>query len=183
MLAKRWAGRTVACIASGPSLHPVDCELIRLSGMPTIAVNNSWQMARFASVIYAGDPGWWDAYGAEIDIDAERWCCMENVAKARGLNWLKSSGAHNSGMRAIELAIEFGAARVVLLGYDCSVEHGQHWHGEHAATKNPDASRCAMWLTQFAMVDRKGADIVNCSRDTALKCFRRERLGDLLCAP
>jgi hypothetical protein len=185
----RWHGRTVACIASGPSLHPADCELIRLSGMPTIAVNNSWQMARFASVIYAGDPGWWDAYGAEIDIGAERWNCMENVAKYRGLNWFPARGPHNSGMRAIELAIEFGAARVILLGYDCSVENGIHWHADHDKIvrgnpiKNPDADRCAMWLTQFAMMDRKGADIVNCSRETALKCFRRERLGDLLCAP
>jgi hypothetical protein len=108
---------------------------------------------------------------------------MENVAKARGLSWFKASGAHNSGMRAIELAIEFGAARVVLLGYDCSVEHGEHWHGPHTATKNPDASRCSMWAKQFATIDRKGADIVNCSRETSLKCFRRERLGDLLCAP
>lgn len=87
----------------------------------------------------------------------------------------------NSGLRAIELAIGFGAARVLLLGYDCSVTSGTHWHGDHKLTKNPDAKRCAEWQRHFAMLDPKQAEIINCSRETALNCFPRMTLEKALC--
>ena len=68
-----WKGMTVCCIASGPSLTSADCALIEQAALPTIAVNSSWQMARFADVVYAADPAWWDHNQHLIDIDAERW--------------------------------------------------------------------------------------------------------------
>lgn len=47
--------------------------------------------------------------------------------------------AFNSGQRAIQLAAHFGAERIILLGYDCSLENGTHWHGNHPdGLKNPD---------------------------------------------
>nr|WP_298117429.1 hypothetical protein [uncultured Pseudomonas sp.] len=178
---KRWQGLTAACIASGPSLTASDCALIASAGLPTIAVNSSWRLARFAAVIYAGDPAWWQAYGAEIDIAAARWTCTEQAAARFDLNLHRVRGGYNSGLRAIQLAIEFGAARVLLLGYDCSVAAGTHWHGNHDKTKNPDVSRCQAWQRQFAMLDRKGVEIINCSRETALTCFPCQSLEAALC--
>ncbi|MCY1346367.1 hypothetical protein D9M69_324510 [compost metagenome] len=87
----------------------------------------------------------------------------------------------NSGYRAIELAINFGAARVLLLGYDCSVRLGTHWHGDHQKTKNPDHRRCAEWLNQFGRLARNGAEVINCSRETVLTCFPRMSLEEALC--
>lgn len=182
MTDKRWAGCTVACIASGPSLAAEDCEAVGKAGIQAIAVNSSWRMARFASVIYAGDMCWWEAYGAEIDIPAERWTHSQNAAKALGINSNgKGQSVLNSGYRAIELAISFGAARVILLGYDCSVRQGTHWHGDHGKTKNPDEKRCLLWQRQFAQLNTRRAEIINCSRETALTCFPRARLEDVLC--
>ena len=178
-----WSGKTVAVIASGPSLAPEDCQAVERAGLPTIAVNSSWKLARFCDVIYAGDHVWWEQYGAEVDIHAERWTHNPNAAKALGINANgKGQSVLNSGMRAIELAISFGASKVLLLGYDCSVERGTHWHGDHAMTKNPDAKRCVEWQRHFAQMDLKGADVINCSRETALTCFPRMSLEEALCS-
>ncbi|MCY1373105.1 hypothetical protein D9M69_603550 [compost metagenome] len=94
----------------------------------------------------------------------------------------KGQSVLNSGYRAIELAISFGAARVLLLGFDCSVRAGTHWHGAHTKTKNPDARRCAEWLNHFGRLARHGAEVINCSRQTELTCFPRMSLEDALCS-
>lgn len=180
-MTKRWQGLTAACIASGPSLTADDCAQIEASRLPTIAVNSSWQLARFADVIYAGDPAWWQAYGDDIDIQAERWSCNDPHIERMQINLHRAHGGYNSGLRAIQLAMELGAARVLLLGYDCSVRQGTHWHGDHAKTKNPDEKRCLLWQRQFAQLNTRGAEIINCSRETALTCFPRARLEDVLC--
>lgn len=177
----RFDGKTVCCIASGPSLGASDCEAVGSAGIPAIAVNSSWRLARFASVIYAGDLCWWDAYGAEIDISAERWTCSQRAAHEHGLSLHRAAGGYNSGLRAIQLAIELGAARVLLLGYDCSINSGTHWHGDHIKTKNPDEKLCLLWQRQFAQLNTLGIEIINCSRETALTCFPRARLEDVLC--
>ncbi len=177
-----WTGKTVACIASGPSLTLADCQAVESAGLPAIAVNSSWQLARFCDVLYAGDSAWWEAYGGAVDIPAERWTHNPNVAKALGIQAVgKGQSVLNSGYRAIELAIHFGAARVLLLGYDCSVRQGTHWHGDHDKTKNPDHRRCAEWLNQFGRLVRNGAEVINCSRSTELTCFPRLPLEEALC--
>lgn len=177
----RWDGRTVVCVASGPSLLEADCKLVESSGLPVIAVNTSWKMVPFAEVVYAGDACWWDANHKEISISAERWTCSKTAATRHRINLFEASGSFNSGLRAIQLAIEFGASKIILLGYDCSVKSGIHWHGNHTKTKNPDAAKCHLWKAQFARLNRRGREIINCSRETALQCFPLKKLEEILC--
>jgi len=173
---RRWDGKTVACIASGPSLTAEDCEIVRLAGIPAIAVNSSWKRAPFADIIYAGDLAWWKAYAGEITVAAERWTCCRQAATLYGANFHKAGGAYNSGLRALQLAIHLGAKKVLLLGYDASVKRGTHWHGSHEKTKNPDESRCLKWVKQFSMLDIKGAEVINCAPGSALECFPKMSL-------
>lgn len=179
-----WAGKTVVCIASGPSLNSKDCALIELSGLPCIAVNTSWEMARFCDVIYAGDVCWWIANKDRIDIDAERWTCTRQASQRFGVNLHKSCGEYNSGMRAIEFAMWRGATRVILLGYDCSLANGTHWHGDHKESGNPDEVKVRLWQKQFIAVSEKaklaGVDVINCSRETDLRSFRRLDLEEAI---
>ena len=163
--------KTFVCIASGPSLDAPDCELVRLSGLPTIAVNNSWQLAPWCDHLYAGDLAWWDSYGAEAPTSCQRWSCTRQAVAKHGLNYDEKYGEYNSGLRAIELAFKLGAERVLLLGYDCTVSNGTHWHGDHSTTKNPDELRCRKWAAHHARLPQK-AQVVNCSRETALECYR-----------
>lgn len=181
MSAARWAGETVVCIASGPSLTTEDCLLVERAGLKTIAVNTSWKLARFANVIYAGDACWWDANGNEIDVSAERWTCSQGAARKYGINLQDTYGSYNSGLRAIQLAMDFGAKRILLLGYDCTVKYGTHWHGNHTKTKNPTSTKCNMWKAQFARLSQKKCEIINCSRVSALTCFVKMNLEEVLC--
>jgi len=181
----QWKGLTVVCIASGPSLTRDDCALVEKSRLPTLAVNSSWQWARFAQVIYAGDEVWWKNYGPDIDIPAQRWTGLQSAGERYGVNVHgRYPGNTNSGARAIEFAMEAGADRVLLLGFDCSVKNGTHCHGDHKRTKNPDAARCQKWLRHFAdvqkMAVRRGIEIINCSRETAITSFNRMPLPEAL---
>jgi len=181
-----WMRSTKAvCIGSGPSLSEDDCQLVGRSGLYTVAVNSSWKLARFCDVIYAGDYCWWDKYRHEIDIPAERWTCLERPSLEFGLNRHGDfRGVTNSGARAIEFLVEKGFKEIILLGFDCSINKGVHWHGPHDKTPNPTKVKCDRWAGQFAIIagiaKRDGVDIVNCSRETVLTCFRRSSLLEAL---
>ncbi|HAZ8269207.1 TPA: hypothetical protein J8W34_000298 [Citrobacter koseri] len=172
--------RTFACVASGPSLTYDDCQTLNQADIPIIAVNNSWQATPFCAAIYAADCCWWEEHHRMIASSAERWCGDEFTARRFGINCFPSTlpGSFNSGQRAIELALHLGARRVLLLGYDCSIRHGNHWHGNHQLLANPDKFSVARWHDEFSrlLAIAGGAEIINCSRYTRLTCFPRQPL-------
>lgn len=87
----------------------------------------------------------------------------------------------NSGAGAIMLAKVWGAARVVLLGYDCQRTQGKaHWHGDHPERLG-NAGSLPRWGKQFDdLAQAVQMPVVNCSRETALTVFPRQRLEDVL---
>lgn len=178
----KWAGQTVVVIASGPSLTQSDCDLVEQSGLTTIAVNSAWQYARFCDVLYAGDCAWWSHYWDSIDIDTQFYTLSQNAADVFGLNRHKSKRikGYNSGLLAIEMACQFGAEKVLLLGFDASVENGIHFHGRHEGIANPDKMRCRHWLGYFDELAKDHKNVINCSRQTALTCFPRQSLESAL---
>ncbi|MFZ4219713.1 hypothetical protein ACEV6Q_17910 [Enterobacter ludwigii] len=170
-------------LASGPSLVQEDIALAMASGWPVIAVNSTWQAAPDCDVIYAGDIEWWHHWRSRIESSAERWTCHAEAASRYGLKLHVATGCYNSGMRAIQFAYQQGARHIALLGFDCSTRHGTHWHGEHpAGLRNPGDGSEARWQGHFAGLAGQltGADIVNCSRYTALTLFRRQSLAQAL---
>ena len=177
--------KTLICVASGPSLTANDCALAASSGYPVIAVNSSWQSVPGCNHILAGDCGWWDVHHSQLAIPAKRWSTSGRACLRYGLNHYRppDNDTFNSGQRAIQLAAHLGATRIILLGYDCSLTDGIHWHGEHpTGLKNPDASSVARWRAEFSRVAAtlKKIDIINCSRKTSLTCFRKEKLETAL---
>jgi len=104
------------CIASGPSLTAIDCELVRSSGVQTVAVNNSWEMAPFCHYIYAGDSKWWKVNFDKIRIPAEKWTCSDKAANIYKIHYHIAAGPYNSGMRAIQFGISKGFKSIALLG-------------------------------------------------------------------
>ena len=169
----RWAGKTVVCIASGPSLTVEDCAIVEIARMPAIAINTSWKIARFAEILYAADFAWWKRNVDEIETQAERWTNNTQAANIYKLNLHRVRKSLNSGLLAIELAIKFGAKVVLLLGYDARTDNGTHWHGDHKTTKNPDAKRCEIWLRQFMLAEFGDATIINCTPKSAINRFPR----------
>lgn len=174
-----WHGQTVVCLASGPSLTPADCEQVHRAGHITLATNDTWRLAPWARILYATDPGWWQQHNHELThTRAQRWTNSISAAKEMGLNLHVSRGGYgNSGALAALLAMDMGASRVILLGYDCSLEAGTHWHGDHVRTGNPTSHSIRDWAAQFEALSEeakaRSVAITNCSRATSLTCFKR----------
>lgn len=178
----------LVCIASGPSLVDEDCEKVRnFPDTKILVVNDSWRMAPFADYLYGGDMKWWRAYHAAVkNFLGEKWTCSHNARDAYHVNYHRAGGSYNSGMRAIQFGIMKGFKNIILLGYDCSLKHGIHWHGPHTFknSKNPNPTKLIRWRAQFekaaTQAANAGVKVINCSRHTELSCFVRMDLEDAL---
>lgn len=186
-----WSGRTVVCIASGPSLTPEDVALVQASGHPTIVTNTTFRLAPWADVVFGMDANWWRQYVAEVKGSCTgRLMCTSHAVRSLGVEalyacpWFPNFGAGNSGMAIIRLALAGKAQKIVLLGYDCQKTEGKmHWHGDHPKGLGNGAS-LKRWPKHFEHVarDAKNASclVLNASRVTALKCFERAELESAL---
>jgi hypothetical protein len=184
-----WKGQTVVCIASGPSLTEADCEAVKASGLRTIVTNTTFKLCPWADVLFAFDTAWLKHHRAEwTETFNGRVLCHTKVGKnlgatpLDGLPWYRNH--YNSGANAIGIAAASGAAKVVLLGYDCQRTGGKtHWHGDHPKPLG-NASSIAKWPKHFEGVAKNarqlGAEVVNCSRETGLTCFPRMPLEQAL---
>jgi hypothetical protein len=150
-----WRGKAVAIIASGPSAKTSSIE--RLAGRcPVIAIKQSFELAKFADVVYGCDFPWW-AYrkglpefrGLKLGFDPQVKSLgvtpikigrtkevMHGRVRERGYSddILTAEpgvigGGRNSGFQALNLAVQFGAARILLVGYDMTCGKHKHWYG------------------------------------------------------
>lgn len=84
-------------------------------------------------------------------------------------------GGGNSGFQALNLAIQFGAKAIALVGFDMS-QRG-HWYGRNnwAGSSNPDDENFRRWKIAFELAAKEltahGVTVVNLSSVSALKCF------------
>lgn len=183
----RWLNRTVACIASGPSLQLSDVEAIRAARIPTLVCNNNFRLAPWADLLYAMDAAWWRHYGKEAreTFKGELW----SHVRAEGCNHTKGDlypkGYGNSGSYLVSLAIVSQASTILLTGYDCcfAASGAKHHHPDHPKELG-NCGRIASWPYHFELVSKyartHNVRIVNCSRSTELKCFERGVLEEEL---
>jgi hypothetical protein len=184
----------VVCIASGPSLNPADVELVRQwRGASTaqaprgvVVTNTTFRAAPWADALMAMDKPWWDRYRQEVAVAFRGERLSTNPIPAEyGVRRLPPTfkGYANSGAAAVSFAVNAGAHRVLMLGYDCQHTGGRtHWHGSHPAGLG-DAASTRQWLVRFGELARDlahKAHIVNCSRETALTMFERQPLETCL---
>jgi hypothetical protein len=174
-----WRNRSVACLASGPSLTAADCDLVRASGRLTVVANSTFRLCPWADALYCFDPPWWRKNIEDLRRDFRGQCFTQwttppkDILCARLNPKFRSFG--NAGANAISLAIMLGARDIVLLGYDCSLgPNGEtHHFGDHEGLRNCDT--LPQWPAQFAKLaeyaNSRGARVVNATRRTALTCF------------
>lgn len=145
---------------------------------------------------------WWQEHFPRVatQFGGELWSVSDNVRDRFGVNWIYGCvggglSEHvdyihhggNSGFQALHLAINFGASRVVLLGYDFMLgpQGERHWFGDHPPTLgNGGATKFARWCEDMGKLaqgaTQRGIKILNASRRTSLKCFRRVTLETAL---
>lgn len=194
-------GGTVACLASGPSLTPQDVDAVR-SVDAVIAINTTYQMAPWATALYAADHGWWQKHRGAPDFPGLKYS-LSPAAATWGVRILRNTGPNglernpdglrmglNSGYQALGLAVHFGASRILLLGYDMQLgpKGESHWHGHHLNANRQPIRLERRTLQRYADAFKSivqplrdaGVEVLNCTRRTALTCFQRVPLEDAL---
>ena len=199
---RAWAGETVAVLAAGPSMSGALCERLR-GRCRAIAVNNVGidtvdsvtgrviaAPAPWADVLFASDAKWWNEYrdramkfeGIKItSMNGLRWEGLKNLAFSPRAPFdvrpthLVSGG--NSGYQAVHIAAHFGAARILLFGFDMrEVNVGgmrrRHYFGNHPAPCNSQG-KFDRWIKNFERLatdlGKRGVQLVNCTPGSALR--------------
>lgn len=202
-----WLGERCFILGGGPSLTAADVNTIRGRGR-VIAINNAWELAPWADMLYFADRQWW-VWNAErlhafpgrivtrtavVERDGGPWQRVEQVKRAvpsanpaRPSVGAEALSPHPSrvagwcgGANAINLAWALGCEPIVLLGFDGGAGN---WHTQHQR-ETPEG-----WLSRHsrpalvAMANemrRVGCEsVVNCSRRTDLDCFRVASLEEI----
>ncbi len=155
--------------------------------------------APWADVLYSADQKWWKHYreqalkfkGYKVTVTAQRaFDDLLALKRSEDHKWFDPRPTHlcyggNSGYQAVHLAAHFGVKRIILLGFDMKNGRGgrKHWFGNHPAKLNsaPVYSGWIRAFDRFAVVLKDlGIEVINCSPDSALRCFRRSPLGNVL---
>ena len=95
----------------------------------------------------------------------------------------------NSGFQAINLAVQFGATKIMLIGIDCGVQgdisRSPHWHGRHPSPlSNPLQSNFNRWKKAIdgiaGQLKSLGVDVVNCSPPSMLAAYPKMSVPEAL---
>lgn len=203
---RAWEGETIVILGNGPSLTKEDIDKCREVGR-IIALNASFQLAPWADVLYAGDAHFWRWYrtaneflglriGMAYDAKTGRFfhgwesmdpyhvCFMASTGET-GLEKDQRGLRHgaNSGHAAINLAVHFGAKRIILLGYDMQpVDGGHHWFGKQPVNiPDPPYERFMKPFDIMAKELKKaGIECINCTPGSALEAFEIKSIDDVL---
>jgi len=205
-----WRGECVAIVAGGPSADKVGVDKLR-DRMHVVVINESYRLCPWAEILYSCDGAWWNLNqvkvakfaGLKIAWDVHPGLPQLKIKKidiaqvrnkANELVYvydlllddpgLVGSGG-NSGFQVVNLAAQFGATGIALVGFDMTDVGGVHWHGPHSySLRNPDKTRFADWIKWMNLAAPKlkaaGIDVVNCSKLSALSCFPKVELEQML---
>lgn len=187
-----WKGRTVAILASGPSMSPSVISRVVAAGLPAIVINNSWRLHPKAEVLYAADQIWWeterpDFQGLKVTAGDSNLPSDVHALRITGADGfdpdpecVRTGG--NSGYAAVHLAAHAGASRILLFGFDM---RPGHWHGDHPRPlRNAPAETYDRWVRRFAGLSEalkaRGVEVINCTPGSALTCFPVANIAEAL---
>lgn len=147
-------------------------------------------------MLYSCDHAWWQFYFSELATvfrGAELWTITNAARDQYKLHWIYAhpkptfefnessiDAGLNSGYQAVGLARLFGAKRILLLGYDFQRTGGRnHWHPDHPRNMG-NGGDMPEWVKEMGRLaprlEKLGVEVVNCTRKTALQCFRRSSI-------
>ena len=207
-----WCGETCFILGGGPSLKGFDAEVLRGRGR-VLAINDAGLvMAPWADCLFFADKQWLDGKGdwqgnwrdlplytgpdggerlivsraADLeragDHDIKRMAFARHQVLACDPCWL---AGRSGGANAINLAVHFGAARQVLLGFD--MRPSGNWHDRHGqpqkASRYPEAFVPELYA-MAPVLQGLGVEILNATPGSALTCFPMVDLEAVLrCLP
>ena len=165
-----------------------------------IVINRSWELAPWADILYVADEAFWRTYDGVPKFGGLRVTPAGRAALTYGLHRVDllpmnhpdvnrlspvsrtlARGGH-SGHQAIDLAVQLGARRLLLLGLDFIVGN---WHGSHVAgLRNSQQHTLDKWRQRVddlaPLLSQRGVDVVNCSQMSRLTAYRRATVREAL---
>lgn len=197
----KWTGAAVAIIASGTSAKKAPISLLK-GRLPVVAIKENVELCPWADMVYGCDAPWWKnqiglpkykgikvSYAATLtqsypDIR------MIDVRKDQDRFLFDKPGVigsgGNSGFQALNIVLQCGANRVLLIGFDMHDRSGLHWYGRNngLGRNNPSEDNFRRWRTAFIAASpelvKRGIEVINASPISDLKCFRRQSVEETL---
>jgi hypothetical protein len=171
-----------------------------------LAIKKSLELFPDADAVYGCDAAWWrhshglpEYRGLKLTFAGNRLVDFPDVHRIAirkiGKQYVDEiltdrpgeiGAGGNSGFQAVNLAVQFGAARILLVGFDMNGQAGAHWYGRNhwPQANNPDEHNFARWISAFEKVAPQlaamGIEVVNASEHSALRCFPRRSIKDTL---
>jgi len=205
VVARSWAGDTVAICATGPSLAAADVAALR-GKVRVVAVNDAVRLVPWADVLYSSDARWWKHYRGVPEFPGAKYAIgsapgrAEPIAPYLEIGVLRHAGTDglardpdslksgdHSGYAAINLAVHYGVARILLLGYDLGAPAvgPSHFFGRHPAGL-PETSETlyarfrSHYRTIVDVLTLIGVEVLNCTPASRLDAFPRRSLLEAL---
>ena len=195
--------RVITVIGTGASLTPE--QIATAKRRKTIACNRAYTFN--ADVMHACNWQFWDVY----HDDAARYRCVkwttrpESAEKYPDVNYIAEKwepglstdpsyvcAHHGTGPQAVNLALHYGAKKIILIGWDMifrgkvdrrTYTAPRRYFDEDSITRNhwpntdPDGSLGGLIREMETIKPADyGVDIVNCSPGSAMKCFRMSEI-------
>lgn len=190
---RQWPGETVVIAATGPSLTVAQIAAVR-GRARLIAVNDAYQLAPWAEALYAADDEWISHH--RPDLAGQKWTQCEAWRDRDGWRWVKGIGGEglstdpavihwgsNSGFQACNLALHFGARKLILIGFDMKMGAKRHFFGDHPGAMNKQ-SPYGKFIRHFEQsvpdFEAAGVTVINATPESALTCFPMMDLGEAL---
>lgn len=195
----------VVVLGGGSSLTPAQVEACR-GRAKVVAVKETVRLAPWADWMYFCDDYWFRENRDDVMNFKGQVATLATEANERqrgefpaGIRLFRHDGltglceapdglrvGHNSGYQAINLAFHLGAKFILLLGLDMKNSAGgaQHWFKRKRPA--PDIRQyqeimLPLFETLVEPLARHGVEVVNCSPDSAITCFRRLPIEEALC--
>lgn len=190
-------GATVFIVGGGDSLR--DFDYSRLDGKKVIGINQACVYLPNLTAIYWADEDW----AAKNDDTLKdhacklRFCGKPNppdvalqseLKLAGGATALRITGVfgldsdpdcirgNNSGSHVINLCVNAGAAKIVLLGFDMKPGH---WHDDYVLSYTDEVY--VGFLTSInSIADVIGIPVINCSMGSAITAFQKIPIDEVL---
>lgn len=188
--------KVIYIIGGGPSLKNFDWTLLK--DKVKIAINKAFLYVPDAEVIYWTDYRFYKWYEKEITefkgskVTNKNKPLKTDIINLRdtgrsGLDMDPSSLRHgnNSGFAAINLAVHYGAKKIVLLGYDMNSQaNATHWHDGYTKISHNHKiykkSMIPFFSTLVEPLREAGVSVWNANPNSALDTFPKCTLNEAL---
>lgn len=196
-----WRGETALIVGTGPSAGMLPLG-IAYGKARCIAIKSAWQFVPWAEALYGCDRGWWIANRGVPEFMGLKFTPSPGAARVFRLRQTKVKpgarivldppstlgcgllrGGGHSGWQAINLAVQFGARRIVLAGFEMTLQYGHRFNGGSAGVAKADAGRVERWrkemddaVEEFTKI---GCDVINATPGSALRNYPRASLQEL----